>query len=145
MSKSANIKTAIKEKLDTIVGNGLGEVIVDDFRVDMTQRDAASYPLALVTTPAISSYAETNRDNMRTYTYKITVLIRGDNVESTTAVEDLAEQIIDLFDNDPTLGGNCDGAIDPATSEPQAEVTPDRTWIWFEVTLRCKALTTLTF
>lgn len=145
MSKPADIKTAIKAKLDTLLGSGLGEVIVDDFKVDPLQRDAGTYPLAVVGTPAITSLAETNRDNMRTYTYVITVVMKGENIATDHDVEDLLESIIDLFDNDPTLGGNCEGAVDPAGSDPQAYTTPDRTWIWFEVTLRCKALKVLTY
>ena len=145
MSKSADIKNAIKTSLDTLVPASLGEVVIDDFTIDPINRDTGTYPLAVVTTPSISSYAETNRDNMRTYTFKITVVMRGDNIASATEVEDLVEAIINLFDNDPTLGGVANGAIEPASSEPQALTTPDRTYIWFEVTLRVKALATLTF
>jgi len=146
MSNSATIKARIKAVLLELVDDEvLAEVIVDDFTFDPTQRDVGAYPVAIVTTPAIRSYAETNRDNMRTYEYRITVIQKAENVTGEAAIEDLVEAILDKFDNDPTLDGTANGAIDPSTSEIQALVTPDKTWLWFDVMIRAKALTTLTY
>jgi len=146
MSKLATIKAAIKTNLDALKTAGtLGEVISDDFTFDPIQRDVGAYPVALINTPSIASEAYTNRDNIRTYTFDVVVIQKAENVSSATEIETLIEAILDSFDNDPTLGGAADGAIEPTASAPAASTTADQTYIWFTVQVRAKASIQLTF
>lgn len=143
---ATDIKNQIKVNLDALVTAGkLGSVLMDDFRDDLLNRDIPTYPCAILTTPAIESMTETNRDNLRTHIFQILVMQKGENVASATDVEDLIENILNQFDNDPTLGGKASGGVEPSSSTPEAITTGDRTYIVFTVTLKAKALKSLTF
>ncbi len=148
MSALGDIKTAIKAHLDYLASTPvavLSEVQVDDFKVGLLERDIAAYPCAILTTPAIESGAETNRDNARTYTYEILVITKQELVASANVIEDLAEAILNRFDNDPTLGGKADAGLEPAVSQPQAAIARGKGVIYFSVILRAKKVITLTF
>lgn len=140
------IKNRIKALLDELVTAAtLGSVFVDDFKTNPFEKDIAKYPAAILTTAAVESEAVTNRDNMRAYIFEIVIINKGENVTSATQIETLMDAILDKFDNDPTLAGAADGAVEPSTSTPEAFSTGDKTYIVFSVFLRAKKIKALTF
>lgn len=141
------IKNAIKSKLDALVVQEiLEEVQEDDFKISpVYNRDIAQYPAAVLTCPSIEADTLTNRDNLRTHVFDIVVIEKGENVESVTQVEDLMENILNAFDNDPTLGGAANGGVEPAISTPAPIVSKDKSLIVFVVTIKAKATKDLTF
>lgn len=147
MAKDTDIKNKIKAKLDVLQQAGtLAEVIVDDFKKGLLDRDYSAFPVAVLQTSAIESETITNRDNIRTYVFEIVVLSKGEDVKDATTVEDLREAIIDKFDNDPTLGNTADGAVEPSSSP--AEPIPlqgGKSYIVFSILIRARAIKTLTF
>jgi hypothetical protein len=146
-SKSSEIKTKIKTLLDALVTAGtLGEVVEDDFREsNLFDRDLSAFPAAILTSPSISGDYLTSNENMRTYTFEIVVLQKGENIASASEIEDLAEALMDKFDNDPTLGGKADGAVEPSATNPAPVTVRGKTLIVFSITLKAKASITLTF
>jgi len=147
MAAFKNVKTKIKEKLDALKTAGtLGAVVVDDFRLDPLglMKDLPAYPAAILGPGSTESVAETNRENLRTHVFEIVVVLKGENVTGPYVVEDLAEAILDAFDNDVTLGSVAVGGVDPATSPVEAISTPEQTFIVFSVTIRAKVLFTQT-
>lgn len=147
MSTIGIIKTAVKTHLDTLKTAGtLGQVIVDDFKTNPLgglYKNISAFPAAIVSTPGIASEYETNRDNLRAYTFEILVIFKGENVSSITSVEDTMESLLNAFDNDPTLGGAANGAVSAASS-PEQIITDDGSFILFAITLTAKATYTLT-
>ena len=144
MSLITNIKNAIKTKLDGLVTAGkLGEVQMDDFKLGVFDRDYGKFPVAILTTPSIEGGYLTNRDNLRTHTYEIIVIQKGENIESATDIEDLIETILDAFDNDFTLNGIADGGVEPSSSTPQAVTSRGKSLVAFSVILKAKGVKTL--
>lgn len=147
MSTIGTIKTAVKTHLDALKTAGtLGQVIVDDFKTNPLgglYKNISAYPAAIVGTPGITSGYETNRDNLRSYTFEILVIFKGENVSSITAIEDTIELVLNRFDNDPTLGGAANGAT-TAASSPEQIITEDGTFILFAISLTARATYALT-
>lgn len=147
MAKDTDIKNKIKAKLDVLQQAGtLAEVIVDDFKRGILDRDYSAFPVAILQTSAIENETITNRDNFRTYIFEIVVLSKGEDVKDATTIEDLREAIIDKFDNDPTLTNTADGAVEPSSSP--AEPIPlqgGKSYIVFSIFIRARAVKTLTF
>lgn len=141
-----DIKTKIKAKLDALVGTSLGEVFVDDFKQSsIFDRDYGAYPVAVVTSPSLENAAETNRDNLRRHIFNILIICKGEDISSAYDIENLMETILDAFDNDPTLTGTADGGVEPSISTPEPVVSGDKSYIAFVVTVRAKAIKSLTF
>lgn len=152
MSTLATVKTNIKTVLDNLETAGtLGNVQVDDLKKNLFNRDFPAFPAAILTTPAIESIAETNRSNLRTYTFDIVVLSKAESVTSSTQIENLIEAILNEFDNDPTLKaggatGIADGGVEPSSSQPEAITSGAGVdYIVFGITLRVRATRELTF
>lgn len=141
------IKNAIKVKLDLLVTQDvLQEVQEDDFKVSpVYSRDFPQYPAAVLTCPSIEADTLTNRDNIRTHVFDIVVIEKGENITSVTQIEDLMENILNAFDNDPTLGGAANGGVEPAVSTPAPISSKDGSFVIFVVTLKAKATKDLTF
>lgn len=141
-----DIKNAIKTKLDALVTAGtLGEVQEDDFSQGIFSRDFAKFPAAVLTSPAMTGIALTNRSNERTYTFNVVIIQKGENIASATDIETLMESIVDAFDNDPTLGGKADGGVEPSASQPEAVAMVGKTYIAFVITIKANAVKDLTF
>ena len=142
------IKNAVKTKLDTLKTAGtLGTVIVDDFKTDPTiglKHNIAAYPAAIMASPSVESAYETNMDNLRTHIFEIVIVQKGENISTTSNIEELMEALLNAFDNDPTLGGAANGAVDPVVSSPEPVTTVDGTFIVFTVTIKARALFTRT-
>lgn len=145
MSQSSAIKAQIKTILDALVSGGtLGQVIEDDFKVNIWQRDFSTFPVAILIGPATDSSAETNRENMRTYTYQIMILQLVENIRSVSAVEDLLELVLNAFDNAPGLAGAAVGGLFPSSSVPEPVVAGGRSMVIFSVILKAKTLYQIT-
>ncbi len=139
------IKNAIKAKLDTLVPATLGEVQSDDFKIsNVFDRDIGKYPAAILTSAIVEAEAATNRDNFRTYVFEIVILAKGENITAATQIEDLRDAILNVFDNDPTLGGAADGGVEPALTRVEDIVDRSRSLIVFSVILRARAIYTRT-
>ena len=138
---STTIKNAVKAKLETLVPNTLGQVIVDDFKqADFSYKDIGTYPAAIVSSPAIDASVETNRDNLRTHTFMIGIVQKGENVTSANDIEELMEAIMNVFDEDPTLGGSANGGCDPSSSTPEAISSVDGSFVVFTITVKARAI-----
>lgn len=147
MAKDTDIKNKIKAKLDTLQQAGtLGSVIVDDFKKGILERDYSHFPVAILQTSAIENEAATTHENLRTYIFEIVVLLKGEDVTDATTVEDLREAIIDVFDNDPTLGNTAEGAVAPSSSPVEPiPLQGGKSYIAVSIILRARALKSLTF
>ena len=151
MTKLNTIKTNIKATLDTLRRKEiLRDVQVDDFKRGIFSRNFAAYPVAILTTPTVESRAETNTQNLRTYTFEIIVVVNANDVSDPAQVEDLIENILNEFDNDVTLKGGtaigaADGGVEPSTTTPEAVASGGNNYIAFSVILRAKAVRDLTF
>lgn len=141
-----DIKNAIKTKFDGLKTAGtLGEVQVDDFKVDFLDRDIAVYPCAIITSPTVEGGYFTNNQNERTYTFNVAIVNKGENIATANDIETLAETIIDAFDNDPTLGGKADGGVEPSSSAPEPVTSQGKSFVVFTITIKAKAIKDLTF
>lgn len=136
------IKNRIVENLQSLVYSGvLGSVVVNDLSRDPLQNDYGSFPVAIVGMSSIESRTEDNANNLREYIFPILILERYDNIKkSATAMEDLRDEILNVFDTDYTLNGTAIGAIEPSSSVATSESTPDRTYCYFLVTIKAKQL-----
>lgn len=150
MATIKDVKQAIKDKLDALVtSNDLGSVMEDDFRVGLHDRikksSAGDYPLAILSVPAIDSEAVTSQQNNRTLTYVVSILMQASDITNEDDVEVLAETILNKFDNDPTLSGNAEGGLQPATSVAEAVTAIDRKFVTFDITLKASTRVNLDF
>lgn len=143
---SYKIKTQIRSVLDTLVTAGsLGCVLEIDASKNPLTMDIPSYPAAFLGMPASASAYETNRANQRTYTFNILIMQQVVKLEDARSIETLGDEILDAFDNVPTLNGAADVAVEPSYSEAEPVSTADKTWVAFVVTIKARALKDLTF
>lgn len=136
--------TDIKNAIDTILGTlvtatTLGSKVTDDFRKGILDREYGSFPVAILTTPAIDSRVYDTIDTYRTHKFEIVILMKAENVTSATQVEDLMEAVLNAFDNKPTLSGTAQ-ETDAAVSAPAPIVSRGGTYIGFSVMISAKAL-----
>ena len=149
-SKLNTIKTNIKATLDTLQRKEIiRDVQVDDFKKGIFNRNFSSFPVAILTTPTIESRAETNVQNLRTYTFEILFLVNAEEISDPMEIEDLIENILNEFDDDVTLKGGtstgaADGGVEPSTSAPEAITSGGHNYIAFSVILRARAIRDLT-
>lgn len=142
------IKNAIKTKLETLQQAGtLGTVVVDDFKSDGfgLLKNVGVYPAAIVGSGQLEGRYDTNSDNMRTYSFEILVMEKGENVSSMDQIETLMEAIVDAFDNDFTLGGAANGGVEPSGSVAEALSTPEGSFVIFSIMIRARGIAALDF
>ena len=146
-SNVTNIKLKIKAMLDALVVAGtLKFTLVDDLRKSAAlETEIPKFPAAILASPSTDSGYSTNRENMRTYTFKIAIIQKGENIQSLSDIEELSETVLDAFDNDPTLSGLADGGMEPSSSTPEAMVTQDKSYIVFSIILKVHASKALSF
>lgn len=151
MSKLGDIKIKIKDTLESLKRQEkIKEIQVDDFKGSVWDRHVEKYPVAILTTPTVENEEFTNSQNRRIYTFPILFILNAQDVHDPEQVEDLIEDIINEFDNDPTLKaggvtGEADAGVEPASSTPEAVVSRGNSYIAFQVAIRCKAIRDLTF
>jgi hypothetical protein len=143
---AASIKNAIKTNLDALVtAEVLAGATITDIRRNPLAADIPSFPHAFLMPPSIESEVEDNRTNIRTYSYDIMVLWNAENITDATTVEAALEDILDKFDNDPTLGGTCLAGVLPVSSAPQPLQHGGKDLIMAVVQIQAKQHVTLTF
>lgn len=135
-----SIKNQIAALLDELVTAGtLGAKTSDDYQQGIFDRDYPAFPAAILATPATDSEVYTNTQVYRTHSFEIVVLMKGENVASSTDVETLIETLLDKFDHNPTLAGTCQ-ELTAASSQPAAVTDRGKRYIAFSITLRAKAI-----
>ncbi len=82
---------------------------------------------------------------MRTYRFTITVVQKGENLESANDIETLSDFLLDVFDDNPTLAGIADGGLEPSSSTPEAIVSQGKSYIIFTISLKAHASKLLNF
>lgn len=146
MSTIADIKNSIKSKLDElVVATILGGASESDYVKDVLGADIPAYPYAYLMPPSTSSTAVDNRTLLRTYNFAILVIVKAENISSSTEIETLQENIMNKFDNLPTLNGNADGGVLPASSEPEPVQHQGKQLVIFTINLVVNKTQTLTF
>lgn len=143
---SQNIKTEIEKLLNELRRTEvLKQVIVHDNKKDVWAYDFSGFPTAILTTPTIDNDYLTNRQNLRLYTFEILIVHNKDEMGTTDAIEELMDTIVDKFDNNPTLNGKSDGAVEPSTSPVGTIDLPGKSYIVFSVIVKARAVKDLTF
>ena len=138
---STTIKNAVKAKLDSLVPSTLGQVIADDLKQsDFSYKNIGVFPAAILSCPAIEGTAETNRENMRSHAFMIVIVQKGENISSSSDIEELMEAILNAFDEDPTLGGAANGGCDPSSSTPEAITSADGSFVVFNILVKARAI-----
>jgi hypothetical protein len=142
MSAIGSIKLKIIDHLNALeTAKKLGQVIVDRAGSEnLFDRDLITYPVAILIPASAEGSYETNQENIYTYLFDIAVIMKSENIESDTDVEDLLETILQEFNQDFTLGGTAIGGVDPVSSTPAAVESSGKTYTVFVVTLRAKTL-----
>ncbi len=144
MANIVNIKTKIKAHLEALrVAGTILSWQALNYQQEILNLNISKFPAAVLLPCTESGVEETNRDNLRTYTYDIVILQKGENVRTDTDIETLCEAILDRFDNDPTLGGAANGGVPPTSSETVVIGSGDQTYVVFSVTVKARALVTL--
>lgn len=140
------IKNNIKTNLDELVTSGvLGSAIITDIKRDPLAADFPIFPCAILMPPALESAVLDNRSVLRTYIFDIMIIVNAENLASTTELEEMIEDVVDKFDNDPTLGGAARGGVLPVTSSPQPFQHNGKDLIMVVIQIQAKADITLTF
>lgn len=146
MSALSILKDAIKTQLDALVTattlKGASEI---DLRKDPLAEDIQAFPWAFLMPPSTESDLVDNRTVLRTFTFAIMVVEKTENITSNTQLETLLENVLNQFDNNPTLGGAADGAVYPATSAPEPINHLGKNLTVFYVTLKCNRTQSLTY
>jgi len=143
MPLSTDIKTEIRNLLESLTKNEtLREVIVDDFKMGIFDRDYGRFPVAIITTPSIEGEYFTDHQNMRIHTFEIVVLQKGENITSADEIETLVETILDKFDTNETLAGKA-MQVEPASTVPQAVTSRGKNYVAFSVLIKAKAVKAL--
>lgn len=146
MSTVGNIKARLKVTLDTLTTTHLKTVTSSDIKKDPLDAEIGQYPAAFIMPPALgASERLDNRTLLRDYTFFIMVVMRAEDIASTADVEDLMERVVNVLDNDITLGGAAIGGITPVTSQPEAFQHNGRDLIVFDVIIKARATESLTF
>lgn len=145
--RSTQIKDNIFSKLTDLQNQGvIRYTIIDDIKTNpIIDKDIPDFPAVILSTGSTESVVGTNRDNIRTYTFTLLVIMRGEDVNSSSDVETLCETILQAFDNDPTLGGFADAGLEPATSTPDSINSQDRTYVTFTVEIKAHSNISLYF
>lgn len=137
-----DIKNQIKTELEQI--HELQDVILEERqRKDPLDYDIPSFPVAFIGAGAITDndYSDNTSYEVE-ISHDISVLMKGENVESMTEVEALMYKIALHFMKNSTLGGNCQW-IKPTTTEPMVFTHKNRQFIEFTIKLVVRKLVSI--
>lgn len=142
----SSIKTQIATNLSNLVTDGvLGGYTSTDLKHDPLKADIPNFPHAYLMTPAVASQVLDNRSVTRTYTFDVVVIQNAENITTSDEIESLVEDVLNEFDNDPTLGGTALGGVLPVSSSPQPYQHSGKDLIMFIVRIEAKEVVDLTF
>ncbi|HVB33716.1 MAG TPA: hypothetical protein VNJ52_05000 [Patescibacteria group bacterium] len=145
MTYAQNMKAQIIADLNTLVPATLNCVISDDFsKLNPLDRNFPGFPAALVIPPTVStSEYEDTATNLREYTWFVMVVMRPEDLTSSTFLEGVMDAVLNVFDQDVTLKGASDGGVLPAVIEPPGPVSSGSvTYVVFYITLKARTLVT---
>lgn len=140
------IKENIKLNLDALVTSGvLAGATITDIKKNPLQADTPNYPHAYLMPPATTSDVLDNRSVTREHSFDILILENAENIATTTEIEEMIEDILSKFDNDPTLQGSALGGVLPVSSAPAPFNHGGKDLIMFTIEIKAKELVDLTF
>lgn len=143
---AVTIKNAIKTNLDELVtAEVLGGATITDIKRNPLASDIPSFPHAFLMPPSIESEVLDNRTIIRTYVYDIMIVWNAENITDATTVEENLEDILDKFDNDPTLSGTAMAGVLPVSLAPQPLQHGGKDLIMAVVQIQAKQHVSLTF
>ncbi len=145
---AAAMKARILKDLQDLVeaGDSIRLALADDVsKQHPLAREFSKLPAAVVSTPQIPTSAyEDQASNIRDYIWYIMVVCSPESVaadKTGTYVENLADAILNKFDEDCTLGGTAIAAVEPAMIETPGPVSYEQaTYVVFYVTLKARQL-----
>jgi len=142
MASLANlIKQQIKTDLDALVSSGiLGSVTEQDLSKDALENDYPAYPAAILGMAQTESRYEESRANLRTYTFPIMVLQKWEETITPEDTEELVDTILNKFDDDFDLQGMSVGGLEATVTPAAPASTVDKTYVYFLVIIKAKAL-----
>lgn len=144
MSQTGDIKTKIKDLLLELVdSNNLAEVIVLNKPMGILNINPEKTPAAILANNSFSGERATNRDNEITHTFEILVMVKSDNIDTDTYLEDLSETLRKKFANNESLGGNC-LAVEPSTTPYGVLSEANYEMAVFLLSLKVRVIETLT-
>jgi hypothetical protein len=142
----ATIKAAIDTNLAALVTEEvLAGHTVTDIKKSPLNADVGRYPHAFLMPPSVESEVLDNRSIVRTYSFDIMVLYRAEDISDTADLETSIEDILTVFDNDPTLGGTCLAGALPVSSAPEPFQHNGRDLIMVVLRITGKEIVSLTF
>lgn len=142
----SNIKAQIAVNLANLVTDGvLGGYTTTDLKHDPLKADIPNFPHAYLMPPAVASAVSDNRSMLRTYTFDVVVIQNAENITTSSEIETLVENMMNEFDNDPTLGGTALGGVLPVSSSPQPYQHSGKDMVMFILRIEAKAVADLTF
>ena len=146
MSAIQEIKDKIKavciELKDANVIAGVASI---QMTKDPLDAEIPTTPYAYIMPPSTESVVVDNRTLLRTYTFDILVVVKGENINTETYIEDLIEAILNKFDNLPTLEGEADGGVEPASSAPLPLTHKNGNLVIFSIRLKVNKTLSLTY
>lgn len=146
MTAINDIKTKIKavctELKDANIIAGVASI---QMTKDPLDGEIPTTPYAYIMPPATESAVVDNRTLLRSYTFDILVVVKGENINTETYIEDLIENILNKFDNLPTLAGNADGGLEPASSAPLPLTHKNGNLVIFSIRLKVNRTVDLTY
>ena len=146
MSIISDIKAAVGAHLtDLVTEEVLAGATITEIKKSPLAAETSAYPWAYLMPPSVESETLDNRSITRTYTFDIMVLVRGEDLPDTPYMEELAEAIMNKYDNDPTLGGTARGGLLPVSSSPTPYQHNGQDLMMIIITIQAKADVTLTY
>lgn len=140
------IKNAIKTNLDALVtAEVLGAATITDIKKNHLDAIMAPFPHAFLMPPGVESNVLDNRSIERGYTFDIVVYFKAENLTSTTELEEKVEDILNQFDNNPTLDGTALGGVLPISSSPEPFQHNGADMIMVVIQIKAKEVVSLTF
>jgi hypothetical protein len=135
---ASTLRNKIKAKLDTLVTSGdLSLVLNRSFKHHpLADPNLVKFPAAIVQPPSFESTELDQAANERTYTFDIVIVMKGDDISSIDAIENLAETISNAFDDDFTLDGAAQGGVSPAVSPIEQDEFNGKQLVMFVVTIK---------
>lgn len=140
------VKSAVKAVLDGLVTGGtLGYAGSFDFKKDPLSADIPRFPAAYLMPPATESEQSDNRTLLRTLTFSIMVLVRAEDIANDSTIEDLINNILNAFDDVPTLNGAANGATEPTSTTPEPVQHQTGNMVMFFITVKAHLTYTQNF
>lgn len=144
MSVINDVKNKIAEKLEAC--DGLEEVIVTDIRKDPLDMELQAYPVAFVMPPAMeNSVWLDNRSVQYDLVFRIMVLEKMENVQTTSQIEDLMQDMCFKMNNSITFDNVAVAGVMPATSMPEAFIHNGKSLVVFDILVRARVVEELTY